>query len=201
VVVDQKSADLTGGAALTDAKNLQDLLALAAPQPALPGLADDIAADDFDAISKAAANLNEQRRARGRPKGSANLRNAEMFDYLEARGFKAPEMRLMEIVSADPVALTAALFGEHADRDYLLEMVKLQAKCAVELMPYKFAKRQEIKVDSTRVEAHVFVAGRLTDSAKPLNSLFVDVRENSDISQVEDNIVINQQVNPIKAAD
>ena len=131
---------------------------LAADAPALPGL--DLPLDDVDVVAKAATLLNEKRRARGRPEGSANRRNAEVFDYLEARGFKAPELRLMEIVSADARELSLALLGTQQP-DYVLEIIKLQAKAAAELMPYKFAKRNELKIDSTRQVQHVFLAGSM----------------------------------------
>lgn len=146
---------------------LTAVLANVDEQPALPGLVD-APADDFDVLAKAAENLNAKRRARGRPEGSANKRNAEVFDYLEARGFKAPELRLMEVISADPRELAAALAGpnthsEHVAFDKVLDVLRVQIQAARELMPYKFAKRQELQVNHQGAVAHVMMAGRLSD--------------------------------------
>jgi hypothetical protein len=90
-----------------------------------------------------------------------------MFDYLEARGFKAPELRLMEIVTADCRELAAALAGpdakpENVSFDRALEVLRLQAKVAGDLLPYKFAKRQELQVNHGGAVAHVMMAGQLT---------------------------------------
>jgi hypothetical protein len=154
----------------TDAENSADaairsVLGEVQTDPMLPGLVDDVP-DDFDVLGKVAETLNAKRRARGRPEGSANRRNAEVFDYLEARGFKAPELRLMEINSADPRQLAAALSGpdvkpENVSFDRVMEVLKLQAKVASDLLPYKFAKRQELQVSHTGEVAHVMMAGRL----------------------------------------
>jgi hypothetical protein len=133
---------------------IRQVLGEVTPAPMLPGLVDD-QPDDLDVLGKVAETLNAKRRARGRPEGSANRRNAEMFDYLEARGFKAPEVRMMEIVSADTVELARAL---HTDP---FEVLKLQAKVAGDLLPFKFAKRQELQVNHGGEIAHVMMAGRL----------------------------------------
>ena len=146
-------------------------------QQSLPGIA--TTDDDLDPIAKAAANINQQRRARGRPAGSANKRNEEVFEYLEARGFKAPELRLMEIISADPLQLARQLLNTTnaatmPEIGLVMDLIRLQAKCAADLMPYKFAKRQELKVDHSHKAVHVFVAGQLnTDTSAA--TLFNDI--------------------------
>lgn len=144
---------------------IRQVLGEVAPAPLLPGLVND-QPDDLDVLGRVAETLNAKRRARGRPEGSANRRNAEMFDYLEARGFKAPELRMMEIISADARELAAALAGpdvkaENVSFDRAFEILKLQAKVAGDLLPFKFAKRQELQVNHGGEVAHVMMAGRL----------------------------------------
>jgi hypothetical protein len=124
--------------------------------------------DDFDVLGKVAETLNAKRRARGRPEGSANKRNAEIFDYLEARGFKAPELRMMEIISADPVELARAIVAATTYGPcyappiaLVMQIIAQQAKTAADLLPYKIAKRQELQVSHTGEVAHVMMAGRL----------------------------------------
>lgn len=145
---------------------VEQLLGSLAPQAALPGLVD-TDPDTVDLIGRVAEHVNGQRRARGRPAGSANRRNDEMFDYLEARGFKGPELRMMEIISADPRELAAALAGPEAKAanvpfDRAMEVLRLQAKCAEAMLPYKFAKKQELKVEHSGGQVHVMMAGPLT---------------------------------------
>jgi hypothetical protein len=184
-----------------------ELLRQTKTEPELP-LSDP---DMLDTLAKAAEQTNAKRRARGRPEGSANRRNAEMFDYLEARGFKAPEVRLMEIISADPLELIQALGGQPT-YDRAMQVLAMQAKFAAELMPYKFAKRQELKIEKTNKEMHLFVAGRMsaglpgevrgldpTNGANEFNALSVRQTE----GQSHETILIenNQIVNTSKAAD
>jgi hypothetical protein len=146
---------------------IRQVLGEVAPAPMLPGLVDD-QPDDLDVLGRVAETLNAKRRARGRPEGSANRRNDEMFDYLEARGFKAPEVRLMEIISADPVELARAIAQSATygpvwapPMGLIMDIIGMQAKAAGELMPYKFAKKHEIKHDISAKVAHVMMAGRL----------------------------------------
>lgn len=168
-------ADKGHGGALTapeigenaEAEAIRDLLAAVDVAPELPGLVNEDA-DQFDVLGKLAENINAKRRGAGRPTGSSNKRNDEMFDYLEARGFKAPELRLMEIVSADTRELAAALSGptamaDHVPFDKALDVLKLQLMAARELLPYKFAKKHEVKGEIKHLVAHVMMAGRLTD--------------------------------------
>lgn len=148
------------------APELEQLLGSIAPQASLPGLID-AGGDGADLLGRIAETVNEKRRARGRPEGSSNRRNDETFDYLAARGFKMPEVRLMEIVTADPRELAAALAGggakpDNVSFDRAMEVLRLQAKCAEVLMPYKFAKKQELKVEHSGGQVHVMMAGPLT---------------------------------------
>ena len=168
---------------------LTALLANSEAEPQLPGLVD-APEDDFDVLAKAAETLNAKRRARGRPEGSANKRNAEVFDYLEARGFKAPELRLMEIISADPRELAKALAGPHCISpgfEKVMEVLRMQVQAARELMPYKFAKRQELKVEHSHKVAHVMMAGRLTDPNQGQREAFSLTGETVDYQEVNPN--------------
>lgn len=113
----------------------------------------------LDLLGTAAETSNAERRARGRPEGAANKRNAETFDYLEALGFKAPERLLMEVVSADVVQLARKLGADP------VEVLKLQIKAAADLMPYKLA-RKPMAVEVNRKSLHVFMSGTLTDEQK-----------------------------------
>jgi hypothetical protein len=109
----------------------------------------------LDLLGAMAETSNARRRGAGRPEGAVNKRNDETFDYLEARGFKAPEVLLMEVISAD-VKLLANKLG--ADP---IEVLKLQIKAAADLMPYKLARKPQA-FEVTKRELHMFVAGKLT---------------------------------------
>lgn len=192
-----RAAKTGGGApASVEAEQIAQVLAIldGPQQPALP-LQGPV--DDLDAVAKAAETLNAKRRARGRPEGSANRRNAEVFDYLEARGFKAPEVRLMELVSADPLELAKALAGGVTmDFAAVLEIVKLQVKAAAELMPYKYAKRHELKVDKVETKRHLFIAGRLTDGVpQQMGGFRLDGGLSNDINEgaVRDKIKVSHE--------
>jgi len=144
-----------GCGAMADAKQGQ---AEARTRLALEFPALDIAAtgvQQFDLLGDQAEQSNGIRRGRGRPEGAVNKRNDEMFDYLEARGFKAPEVLLMEVISADVKALARKLGAEP------IEVLKLQIKAAADLMPYKLARKpQAMEIVSKKL--HMFVTGQLT---------------------------------------
>jgi hypothetical protein len=148
--------------------DLGQLLDLLAPQAPIPGLLEE-KPDAIGTLGRAAEHLNAQRRARGRPAGSSNRRNDETFDYLERLGFKMPERMLAEIISADPIQLAATItaactYGPPGPPPAQLVMAILaeQRKAAADLMPYKFAKKQELKVEHTGGQVHVMMAGPLT---------------------------------------
>lgn len=119
------------------------------------------AGDQLDMLGQIAETSNAGRRARGRPEGATNKRNDETFDYLEALGFKAPERLLMEIVSADTVALSRELMTVP------LEVLKLQLKAAADLMPYKLARKPQA-MEITKRQLHMFVTGSLTPEQEKL---------------------------------
>jgi hypothetical protein len=116
----------------------------------LPGLF----AEGGDRLGELAEVSNARRR--GRPAGSANRRNDDVFDYLEARGFKNPILRLMEIVSADWTDI---------------ERMKLQIRAAEALLPYMLAKKpQTLQIDKNTL--HVFMAGPLSQPGQRLAEKF-----------------------------
>ena len=142
------------------------LLGDLAPQATLPGLTGD-EAPAADLLGRVAEQVNAKRRGAGRPQGSANRRNDEVFDYLEARGFKQPERYLAELITADPRELAAALSGpgtkaENVAFDKAMEVLRAQLKAAEALLPYKFAKKQELKVEHSGGQVHLMMAGPLT---------------------------------------
>lgn len=71
--------------------------------------------EPLDVLSRVAETGAAQRRARGRPKGSANKRNTMVFEYLEAHGHRDPAMTLSLMQSADTIALAKALGSPMTD--------------------------------------------------------------------------------------
>lgn len=59
----------------------------------------------YDGLEQVAETSSAQRRARGRPKGSANRRNTLVFELLEAKGHRDMAETLSAIQSADTVDL------------------------------------------------------------------------------------------------
>lgn len=111
-------------------------------------------AEGGDRLGELAEISNARRR--GRPAGSANRRNSDVFDYLEARGFKNPILRLMEIVSADWTDI---------------EGMKLQIRAAEALLPYMLAKKpQTLQIDKNTL--HVFLAGPLSQPGQTVRDKF-----------------------------
>jgi len=122
--------------------------------------------DNDDRLAQAAEQSNAIRRGAGRPEGSTNRRNSDLFDLAEARGYKHPFWRLMEIISADPRELAAALAGyEHVEEVSFAQAMAVldkQRSAAETLLPFDLAKKpQSIEVKGQSL--HVFVAGKLSD--------------------------------------
>lgn len=100
-------------------------------------LEDSAERDQTDTLSMAAASVTEARRGRGRPLGSKNLRNAQVFDLLEAQGHRDPVYVVSLIQSIDPLKM-AELLASHKHMGRALDLI---LKAASELIPYKLAKR------------------------------------------------------------
>lgn len=80
-----------------------------------------------------------ERRGPGRPKGASNRRNAEVFDYLEALGYRCPAQMLMAVQSSDTLALCEALGISGAKN--VLGTLKLQVAAASKLIEFKYARK------------------------------------------------------------
>lgn len=110
--------------------------------------------EDGGLLAKSAETSLRERRGRGRPKGSPNKRNADVFEYLEALGHRNPAVTLSLIQSMEPDDLARALV---CDR---LEAARLIVQAANSLMPYGFAKKPTaVEVKSQHL--HVFMSGDL----------------------------------------
>ncbi len=83
-----------------------DALAGADPLDLLDGSPD---LDASDLLALAAEPALSQRRARGRPAGALNRKNADMIAYLKALGHRDPWVTLSLIQSADTMKLAQAL--------------------------------------------------------------------------------------------
>lgn len=165
--------------------------------------------DPTDSLAQKAEKANAARRGAGRPQGSTNRRNSDLFDLAEARGYKHPFIRLMEIVSADPKDLLGSTPKARATA------LQLQIRAAEALLPYDMAKKpQQIEVKGQSL--HVFVAGKLSDvqaGGSDGYSLTGEIEENQTVSIVDispvvrvpvvqsGNVQQDQQLNASKPAD
>lgn len=134
------------------------------PAPALDGAdpAELIAGlDDVDAtdvLAMAAELVAAPRRARGRPAGAGNRKNADMIAYLAAKGHRDPWVTLSLIQTADTLEL-AELLGKPAfDKQGVpiirdgklvnvradpLAVLAIQRQAADALMPYHHSKKPQ----------------------------------------------------------
>lgn len=165
--------------------------------------------DPLDSLAQKADKANAARKGAGRPPGSANRRNTDLFDLAMARGYKHPFIRLMEIVSADPTSMLGSTPKQKATA------LTLQIRAAEALLPYDMAKKpQQIEVKGKSL--HVFMAGKLSDlKASGVNgfSLTGDSEQDQGVSVVEvepvgrepvgqtDNGEPDQRVSTVKPAD
>lgn len=150
--------------------------------------------EPVDRLEVAAETGNAKRR--GRPLGAGNRRNDQLFDLLEARGFKMPEMRLMEIIAADPADL-----GTMDRKDALA----LQIRASEALLPYRLAKKP-VSLEVRKTDLHFFVAGKLSEALAAKAELFNDfngdaMREAEKVSHGTDEGEQDQEVKPLKTAD
>lgn len=125
---------------------------------------------DTDMLAMAAELSAAPRRARGRPPGSPNRKNADMIGYLAALGHRDPWVTLSMIQTADTRTLAQALRApaknkngspvKDAEGNFVLEApdyagtLALQKSAAETLMAYHHAKmpvQLEMPVDGDRV--------------------------------------------------
>lgn len=135
-----------------------------APSSALPGAdpaslvegSPDLDADDLLAV--AAELTAAPRRARGRPAGAANRKNADVIAYLAALGHRDPWVTLSMIQTADTSRLAAMLGTPDLDEEGHvrhrngkpviipadpLKVLALQKSAAEALLPYHHAKKPQ----------------------------------------------------------
>lgn len=140
--------------------------------------------DAIDALSAAANSIARPRRERGRPKGSANKRNTQVFEYLEALGHRDPAVTLSMIQTANTTALAHLLGCEPID------VLKVQAKAAADLMPFKYAKKP-LAVEVDKRNLHIFMAGNLgaiaptSEGSNTLNMFGGNIVDNQPLSEAE----------------
>lgn len=96
---------------------------------------------DFDSLAKAANLVAAKRRGPGRPAGSPNRRNTQVFDYLEQMGHRDPAVTLSMIQTADTKNLAREL-GLDSPKGRAA-VFAIQMRAAADLMPYKYAKRPQ----------------------------------------------------------
>ena len=130
----------------------------------------DVSATDM--LSVAAELVARERRGRGRPAGSPHRRNGEMFRYLESLGHRHPAVTLSMIQNADTRTL-ARLLGTVAVNDDgvvqldgdgrpvivpadPLDVLKVQAKAAADLLPFDLAKKVHIDTPPDRPRPVMF---------------------------------------------
>lgn len=113
----------------------------------------------LDVLGGAAELVASERRARGRPKGSANKRNDDMMRYLQRLGHRDPAVTLSMIQTADTKQLADALgtplilpnglpvLDQHGRAVFVgcdpIDVLKVQEKAASRLMEYFYAKKPQ----------------------------------------------------------
>ena len=114
--------------------------------------------DAQDSLSLAAVSVTGGRKGAGRPKGSPNRRNVDVFRlYQEGHGHRSPSYVLSLIGSIDPVEL-AKLIGKHPN--FLAALDKITS-AATALLPYELAKRTPDVVQLPESVRPVMVIGQL----------------------------------------
>ncbi len=137
-------------------------------------LAGSLEIHDEDVLAAASEIIAKPRRERGRPPGSSNRRNTQVFDYLERLGHRDPAVTLSMIQSADTVQLARALGADNAKGRFAV--LGLQRAAAAELMPYKYAKKpQQIDLPPDRLRP-MMVIGEMN----------VGINTQSDVMSVAD---------------
>jgi hypothetical protein len=130
-----------------------------------------------DAIAAAANIVAAGRRARGRPAGALNRKTSDTIKYLAELGYKDPMIILTEIANADTMLLAKAT-GSAA-----IDVMKLKAKAASDLMPYHHSQQpKDVNVRSDNV--HLFVMGEMPEG-QTIQGAFMDLTGNADAGENE----------------
>ncbi len=111
-----------------------------------------------DTLSLTANIVAARRRGAGRPQGSANKRNTAVFELLEALGHRDPAVTLSMIQTADTKQLARALSADP------LDVLRIQAKAAADLMPYKYARKVDLGVAPAGAGRPVMIIGEMNVS-------------------------------------
>lgn len=112
----------------------------------------------LDVLGAAAELVAVERRARGRPKGSANKRNGDMLRYLQRLGHRDPLVTLSMIQTADVKQLANSLRTPAMKNgkqlvsksgtplfntpDYA-DVLRIQQAAATAMLPYLYAKKPQ----------------------------------------------------------
>lgn len=161
-----------------------------------------------DTLESLADKSSAERRARGRPAGSTNKRNTQVFDYLEHIGHRDPVMTLSLFQTMDLRELAAMLGCKMKDA------AALQISAAEKLLPYKYAKRPtELHVQGDGSRRPVMVIGEMNVQLGGLSdegfmtagqprSKTIDNQEVSEGESVRhDDDVPHETVKPLKTQD
>lgn len=108
------------------------------PDQLLAGLPEEAAVDVLELVAETAL---APRRARGRPAGAGNRKNAELIAYLAARGHRDPWVTLSLIQSADFRALCTLVGADTAKSR--LQVLKIQQSAAEAIMPYHHSRKPQ----------------------------------------------------------
>lgn len=126
------------------------------------------------------APAQAQRRGRGRPAGSLNLKTKDFERYYQAMGYRDPLKAMAQWLTADPVALQA-WFEEHETarvavgkstviaKPTLIEIIKEQHAVAVALAPYLHGKKPvQVEIIDERLPTLIVDLGtnQLADAAR-----------------------------------
>lgn len=160
----------------------------------------------FDAVAAAG-----ERKGLGRPRGARNKKTEAFEKWFYAKGYRDPAQVLAEIMTMDPRALQQIALDDRIARGELqqlgtkddpiqsvsvpglLEIVDLQRKAAVDLMPYLHGKKPtEVVITDERLPILVVAAGtnQMAEAAKLIEGRAVlsigqpiEVSENKDLAE------------------
>lgn len=146
-------------AAIAQAASMAAPAAIEADDDDLLDGSPDLAATDL--LTLAADTVAGPRRARGRPKGSANRRNMDMVAYLAALGHRDPMVTLSLLQTADTKALAKAIGCDSAKGR--LAVAQMQRQAASDMLPYFYAKKpQQLELGGGEDARPLMVIGEMT---------------------------------------
>ncbi len=152
----------------------------------------------FDAVAAAG-----ERRGVGRPRGARNRKSVDFEKWFYAMGYRDPAQVLAEIITMDPRALQA-MAAENAEGlprttvgeltmvslPSIPDIIDLQRKAAVDLMPYLHGKKPtEVVVTDERLPILVVASGtnQMAEAAKLIEGRAVmSVGQMPEASEIND---------------